>query len=172
MQIEILKVDVTQATNTKGKSYNVAEVAYKNLDNGKVEGKKIVDFANKEVFGILSGAKSGTVFFVTAVKNEKSGYWDWAELTPASGAPASGPAKASPAPKSNYETPEERAAKQVFIVRQSSVSSAIALLKTDKNVPKIEEVIDVAKVIENYVFGKEAKTAEPGFDDFEDDVPL
>lgn len=58
-------------------------------------------------------------------------------------------------PKSTYETPEERAKKQVYIVRQSSVNAAIALLKTDKRVPAKEEIADTAQFFEAYVFGND-----------------
>lgn len=57
-------------------------------------------------------------------------------------------------PKSTYETPEERANRQVLIVRQSSVSSAVALLASNggkKNTAA--EAIAVAKEFEAYVFG-------------------
>lgn len=177
MQIEVLKVDVSQATNRAGKSYNVAEIAYKNLDSGKVEGKKIVDFANKDIFQVVTNAKTGESFNVVTQKNEKSGYWDWVAMNKGGAAPSpvqGGRAAGNASPRSNYETPEERAARQVYIVRQSSVSSAVALLKTEKTQPKIEEVIDTAKVIEGYVFGADKNQkpeGDPAFEDMNDDVP-
>ena len=52
-------------------------------------------------------------------------------------------------PKSTYETSEERAKKQIYIVRQSSISSAIALYPKAKN----EQILETAKLFEDYVFG-------------------
>ena len=56
---------------------------------------------------------------------------------------------------STYETPEERAKKQVYIVRQSSISAAINMLSVNipsKSVISTEEVLEVAKEFEKYVF--------------------
>ena len=89
--------------------------------------------------------------------------------------------KPSTSPKSTYETPEERAKRQVLIVRQSSLSSAIELLKTDKKSPTVPEVLQVAKQFEAYVFGnddpfglesKEPVNKLPTVDDLEDDIPM
>jgi hypothetical protein len=71
-------------------------------------------------------------------------------------------------PKSNYETADERAARQVMIVRQSSISNAVALLKTEKHTPTTEEVLAVAKQFENFVLGK----SNDPFADLDEDVPL
>ena len=71
---------------------------------------------------------------------------------------------------SNYETKEERAQRQVYIIRQSSISSAVELLGTGA---KTADVIATAKEFEAYVFAKEANpTKEVNFDDLEDDIPV
>ena len=180
MNITILSVDVKTVPTAKG-SYQTAEVAYKNNTfQGKVEGKKVMSFgATKDAFGVLATASSGDTFKVTIVKNDK-GYNDWVALTKAGvGAPAPANAApagkaASPAPKSTYETPEERAQRQVLIVRQSSLSSAAAVLTAGaKTPPAGDAVIALAKTFEAYVFGVEVKDAGPtGFDDMPDfDIP-
>jgi hypothetical protein len=56
---------------------------------------------------------------------------------------------------SNYETPAERAKRQVYIVRQSSINAAIALYVAQN--PKgaavsVEEILKVAGTFEAYVF--------------------
>ena len=156
MKIKIIQVEI----ENKGK-YNQAKVAYEDLDNKKVTSKNIVDFANKEVYKILKEATPGDFFDVSLAKDDK-GYWQWKELVAATEAPSAAfnsPAKSAPtsSPRSTYDTPEERAKRQVYIVRQSSVSNAIELLSTGaKSPPKVEEVLDVAKKFENYVFGIEA----------------
>jgi hypothetical protein len=69
------------------------------------------------------------------------------------------PAAASP--RSTYETPEERAQRQILIVRQSSLSSAVALLTTGaKTAPSAQAVVDVAKEFEAYVFGVTSSTTD------------
>ena len=179
MNVTILSVDIKTVPTAKG-SYQKAEVAYKNNSfQGKVEGKSVMSFgASKGAFTTLTTAQPGTTFNVEVVKNA-AGYNDWISLSPA-GAP-SNDAPAAPAykpmatstvaPKSNYETSEERAQRQVLIVRQSSVSSAVAMLTAGvKTPPSVEAVLDVAKQLEDFVFGK--KSAGPtGFADVPDFDP-
>lgn len=169
MQISILNVSVQTVPTAKG-SYQVADVAFKNLTYGKVEGKKIMSFgATKDAFGVLSTAQAGQVFTVTVVKNDK-GYNDWVSVVPGAGAPDSAPTptkSAAPSTRpSTYETAEERAQRQVLIVRQSSLSAAVATLAVGSKGVKPTDVIDVAKQYEAYVFGKEA--ADPGGDGVDD----
>ena len=177
MQISIISVSVETKPTQKG-SYQQLEVVYKNLTfQGKVESKKLMSFgAAASTFKVLSQAQAGNVFEVTTVKNDK-GYIDWTaaaqttgEVAPAAAATTGYASKATPAPKSNYETPEERAQRQILIVRQSSVSSAVALLSTGaKTTPKVADVIAAAKELESYVFGVEAADTGPtGFDDLPD----
>lgn len=165
MNITILSIDIKTVPTTKG-SYQTADVAYKNNSfQGKVEGKKIMSFgATKDSFATLATAQPGQTFEVTIVKNDK-GYNDWVAMaqavpgaaSPAANAPATGGVKpAAAAPRSTYETPEERAQRQVLIVRQSSLSSAVALLTTGaKTPPSTQAVVDTAKAFEAYVFGTE-----------------
>lgn len=163
--VEVLSVSVED----KGK-YKLAEVAYKGQD-GKVTAKKLMSFNYPEVFNSFANAKQGNVFSVEMVKNDK-GYWDWTTAT--SG--AAGGAKAAPAatgnasPKSTYETAEERANRQVLIVRQSSLSNSVEFLGLNqKKIPTVQEVIEVAKAFEDYVFGKTSKP-ENEFVDLESDI--
>lgn len=84
-------------------------------------------------------------------------------------------------PKSTYETPEERAKKQIYIVRQSSISNAVDLLSVgQKSPPDVKAVLEAAKQFEDYVFGTNAQvvtdagTAKPAgdFTDSGDDIPF
>lgn len=160
--IEVLSTNVTTHPTAKG-SYQMCELAYKNKSYGdKVEGKKIMSFAEKTAFETLKNATTGQVFTIGRQKDEK-GYWKWTEISQGTGntaatnmettttTPISSPQKT---PKSTYETPEERAARQVMIVRQSSISSAVALAAAN-NKTKVtpEEVIETAKLFESYVMG-------------------
>lgn len=176
MNITILSVDVKTVPTTKG-SYQAAEIAYKNNTfQGKVEGKKLMSFgAGAETFKVLSIATSGATFEIDVVKNDK-GFNDWVKATPAiaGAAPTSAPvdpsqgmaaSKSATQVRSTYETPEERAAKQVYIVRQSSVSNAVAILSVGaKAAPDVNKVLEVARQLENYVFDKK----DPGPSGFED----
>lgn len=183
MQIQVLSVTVSTTPTAKG-SYQSAEVAYK-AEDGQVKGKKVMSFgAGAPAFKALSKAQPGEVYSVTPVKNDKD-FWDWTDVKKLDGNPIQ--AGQSPATTttegtkpaggkvmgSNYETSDERAAKQVFIVRQSSISSAISLRG---NKATTEEIISVAKQFEAFVFSKEAPVvvAKPPVDvsSFENDVPL
>lgn len=137
---------------SKGK-YNQLTVDYTDVGSGKDHTYKLMSFVNKDAYLLLKSAKSGDVFDVVTNKNDK-GYWTWESVSTAGTKP-----KANPAPRSTYETPEERAQKQIYIVRQSSLTNAIALLGSKA---KVEAVISVARQFEQYVFGLDERES---FDD-------
>lgn len=173
MKIKVINVTTTTKPTAKG-SYTMLEVAYTNIDSGKIEGKKIMSFSNKEVFGVLSKAASGSMYDIVTKKNEQTGYWDWVEANTTGNdvaQPVDSP-KSFTSPKSTYETPEERAKKQVYIIRQSSLSNAIDTLKTDKNSPKLDEVLALAESYYNWVVEKEPAIKMPSIEDMDDDIPL
>lgn len=176
MIIKITDVEQQTAKNKAGKSYNLLEVSYKNVSfDNKPEIKKHNQYGNKEVFETLKNAVKGDVFTITREKDD-AGYWQWVGITQgenATPAPTTAPSKATPAPKSTYETPEERAKKQVYIVRQSSVNAAIEFLNHNNKNYKLGDIIDTAKVFEGYVFGTDLAVDSdelPEMDD--DDIPL
>ena len=156
INIEVVRVEI----ESKGK-YQAASVIYKGQD-GKVDNKKLVSFANKEVFKTFSQAQPGDMFEV-GLEKDTNGYWQWVSAT-ASGkntgttSGATGLGRTSSSPRSTYETPEERAARQVYIVRQSSISAAIEVAKHNnpKGVFTPHEVIDIAKEFEAFVFAQES----------------
>lgn len=188
MKIQIVNVDLVDKTGPSGKPYQLVEVTYKNLTfQGKVEMKPVMPFGvTAETAEVLKTATKGDLFTITKVKNDK-GFIDWTAAAPEA-APAPGknlPASSYAAPatsstqatKSTYETPEERAKKQVYIVRQSSITAALTFLNnnmqssTSTELVSTDAVLAVAKEFENYVFGIE--TVKPtSFDsDAEDDLP-
>lgn len=176
MQIEIIGVTNSTKAGANGRSYNQLDVAYKD-NQGKVVGKKIMDFTYKDTYNTLKSATSGQVYEVETVKNEKSGYWDWKSATLSTAFPSAQqiapPSKGTPVGKSTYETPEERAIKQVYIVRQSSISNAIEVAKANKPKGGIEvnEILDLARAFESYVFDKDVPKQETPFDSLPDDIP-
>ena len=160
MIIKVIDVEQGKATSKAGKPYDFLDVSFKNMTfQEKVEAKKIFPFGAKEVFSTLQKAGKGDVFTVLREK-DKEGYWQWVGIaagevemeTGTTAAPA-GAKPAGVATKSTFETPEERAKKQVYIIKQSSIGHAIEILKTDKKNPTVEEVIGVAGVLVDYVLG-------------------
>lgn len=159
----------------------MADVAYKNNTyNGKVEGKKVMSFgAGKDAFAILATAQSGDTFDVTVVKNDK-GYNDWVSMQKAGAVQTGGVGSSVPGavsgsnargatttPNRGFETPEERARRQVLIVRQSSISAAISALTPGAKGPlKPSDVIAHAKEYEAYVLSTGG--GDTGFDDVPD----
>jgi hypothetical protein len=194
MQIEIVNVSTSHVPTAKG-GYMVADVAYKNKSfQDKLEGKKIMDFANKDVYSKLTKATFGETFEVTRQKSADDKYWNWVALNPAGSAPAevsnavpcptsggyAAPMKSvNVTPKSTYETPEERAARQVLIVRQSSLGHALEYTATNK-IKDEAEVLALANRFSDWVFQKEGINAVAKsvlevsagfFGDMEDDLP-
>jgi len=189
MKIKVVAVEVANAKTKTNKDYQFLEVTYKNISfDNKTESKKIMPFGSKEVFNTLKVAENGDVFTLLREK-DNDGYWQWVGIaagdveieqttTQASSGGAAAPAKAATQPaKSTFETPEERAKKQVYIIRQSSLSAAIETLKTDKKNPTKEEVVTLATYYVDYVLGNDVKVSvanpvkAPDFDP-EEDIPM
>jgi len=167
--IQLLKkVDVTNPQ--VGKKYQQMVVTHTDVATNKTDGKKLFDFTTpKDVWNTLLNAQPLQFFEVTRQKNDK-GYWEWHGIKEVDGA-AAAPAVSSSTPASvavpstgsssarvgNWETPEERNAKQHYIVRQSSISSAIEFYRHfAENQPEVGvgDILEVAKRFEDYVFGQ------------------
>jgi hypothetical protein len=148
MQIRITeKTDVTD----KGK-YKEALVKYS--QDGQDKEKKVMSFAQKETYNTLVAAAPGEVYEIKTVKDGK--FWNWESATLCSPGAAVAPSGGtSGGSKGNWETAEERAMRQVWIIRQSSIASACNLYCTDA--PDAENLIDLvleaAKRFEAYVHG-------------------
>lgn len=160
MLIKVISIESDYAVTKKGDSYKVVTVVYKNRD-GKVESKKLMPFGDtKKTAEILGEATAGQIYEVDTKKND-AGFWDWLNPRVSSGdmsASASGAAQpasrgaSSPEP-SRFESAEERAKKQVYIVRQSSLSNAVETLAVgSKTALDPQKVIEVARLYEAYVF--------------------
>lgn len=169
MLINIIDVGAPNTHAAKnGRSYQSIEVTYKD-DQGQVKNKKLMSFSNPSVFNHIKDLTKGDQINLRTEK-DAAGYWQWigiegdktvateTKTPPQAGGRVTG---------SNYETKEERAARQVLIVRQSSLSSAVELLGPGKSV---EEVLAVAKQFEDYVFAK--STGIDAINEMEDDFPL
>lgn len=187
MIIEIRNVDVETQTGKNGKPYQKATVTYKDT-SGKPGSKTLLAFNSKEVWETIVNASKGEKYEVTSEK--KGEYWEWTAIKRSDGtttAGVSGTAQgratsaSAPATRSTYETPEERAKKQIYIVRQSSISTAVDALSVGaKSAPSAEAVLALAKQFEDYVFDglreeqpkQEEKQAAKADDEFNDDIPF
>ena len=172
MNITILSVtDNKVPTKKPGQFYNQLEVAYKDNSSGKVAGKKVMSFgAGQPAYKVLRTAQPNDVFEIT---NRQDGeYWNWVEAVPASAdaAPVASTSKTTVSPKSTYETAEERAKRQVLIVRQSSLSNAVAFTEGSKS-KTVEDVLSLAQTFTDFVFEEAAPTQQSSLMDIPDDIP-
>lgn len=182
MQIQIIDVGMPNTHAAKnGRSYQSIEVTYKGSD-GKVSSKKLMSFSNPSVFKAISGLTKGASVDVVTTKDD-AGYWQWTGIndgsTPsvATSTPATSPATTTRVTGSNYETAEERAARQLLIVRQSSLSNAVSILTVgSKHVDK-EEVKSLAQELSDWVFNKPSPEVskitkvDGDIADMQDDIP-
>ncbi len=176
MAFKIVIQDFATETITKGRnSYEKGVVTY--TFNGANKTQTLMSFANPAVFKEVKNTPSGTTLIVETTKNDK-GYDQWSSVT-REGATLAAPAvtgqgstgAATRVSGSNYETPEERKQRQLFIIRQSSISNAIELLSVGSKVPpKTTDVLDTAQEFVDFVYGIDA-ALKPQADEATKDIP-
>ncbi len=162
MRIQLTsKSGVTTKEGKFGKTFQEIDIEFQDLDDGRAKKKHLVSFNFKD-FPKIVEAGIGSSWQITTKPAKDPQYVDWVDATPL---PTPAPAgmvvayhgeratPATPAYKSTYETPEERAKKQVYIVRQSSITAALAFFEGKTN--SVAQVLDVAKQFEAHVFGQE-----------------
>lgn len=179
MQVNVVDVSSLNTHSAKnGRQYQSIEIMYKN-DAGQAQNKKLMSFANPAVFKAAQTWQKGDVVHVSTEK-DSNGYWQWTAVGDAdtttdnrsdnAAAPQAASSSATRVSGSNYETKDERAARQVMIVRQSSLSNAVATLAIEGSKATANDVISLAKLYEGYVLGQDA---EPdSIDDLESDIPF
>jgi len=168
MQIQIVSVSKPEWKEKAGSKAKWQEITLTYVSGGKTSAKKILSFS--PVFTAMKEAEGGDQFDIEMVK--EGDFWNWMKATKVDTAAAP---FAVDAPKqvtrpSTYETAEERAKKQVYIIRQSSLANAISLLAANggkKNT--VEEVIVTAQQLADFVFGVEVESKSVF--DMEDDLP-
>jgi hypothetical protein len=167
-----LKIKVIKTQIEKIKTYFKLNVVFRNVETDKVDGRNILSFVNKDVYNVLSKAEKDDFYEIEEITNDKG----YPEVTSATkiAAPAESVAtkstSATPAPRSNYETPEERQARQEYIVRQSSLERAIQNLSIGAKAPiDTNVVIAQAKVYVDFVLGKQS--AMEAIANMQDDIP-
>lgn len=155
-QITLLKVD----REKQPKGYIKTVVSYK-TDDGKVKAMTVMPFKEQEqVASAFADAKPGDMFNVNFRKNDRD-FWEFApvpiklgeatQATMRSNAPSGGTSRG------NWETTEERAQRQLYIIRQSSLERAIQFFDLTKN-NKVSpsDVTDMAALFEQFVvYGKQ-----------------
>jgi hypothetical protein len=139
-------------TKTAKGGYSTLVVSYLN-ERGENKTWKLLSFSNPKVFDTFKNAKANTVYEITTRKNDKD-FTEWAsaeEKGEASMTVTTSPSK--PASVSNYETREERNARQRLIVRQSCLAQALALSSVGaKSPPDPENVLVLADRFVAWVF--------------------
>ena len=184
MQVNVVDVSSLNTHAAKnGRQYQSIEIMYKN-DAGQAQNKKLMSFANPAVFKAAQTWSKGDVIHVSTEKDQ-NGYWQWTAVgdantttdkrddgtaqgsTQAASSTSSAPTRVS---GSNYETKDERAARQVMIVRQSSLSNAVATLAIEGSKATANDVISLAKLYEGYVLGQQAEVSS--IDDLASDIPF
>lgn len=147
----------TQAKKQDGGVYPAWELIFKGRD-GKVQ--TITKHINglkytKGLKEALESLSPGDMF--TAVMEKNGAYNEVKEIVKGEfAAVASQPTVSTGrVTGSNYETPEEREWNRVRIIRQSGINYAVNLLKTEKQIPSVEEVLAVAKQFAEFVNQKD-----------------
>ena len=175
MQIQGTVISYTASTKIQkqgGGSYDAWELVYRSPENEvkqlakPVQGLKF----NKPLANQLAALVPNDEFTAELEKNA-AGYWDVKEVVKGVVAPEGAPAPAAPAESgkpaerpvqapravnrvtgSTYETPEERAKKQVVIVRQSCIGYAKDILGIiGEEHLTVEKVLEVADQLEKHV---------------------
>ena len=163
MQVELTKVGEVY------KEGKWPKMIVEYVRDGKPQKRTLVAVGDtKKVMSDLSNFKAGDQ---VEVKVEKDGdFWNWVGVE----VPAKVSPKTSFTGRSTYETPEERARRQVYIVRQSSIANALEFLNAKGNKSSVDEVIDVAKKFVSFVFSTEGQETVNENDDGElkDDIPF
>lgn len=158
MNVNIVSVDV-EVKKPGARGWSLANIKY--TLNGETKWQNVASFKAPAVFKDVQNLIGETVE-VTVGKNEK-GYDEWTAVKPTGAAGAtnsSSPAQttgnttATRVTGSNFETPVERAKRQVLIVRQSSITAALTVLKNDENL-NLEKVFETAQEIVDWVFDEE-----------------
>lgn len=173
MIITVLNVSTPEKV-VKGKAtYYTIEVAYKN-EKGQTQGKKLMSFSVPSVYEALKEAQGGETWDITVEKQGE--YWNWVGAKKSDG--ASKPTNSTSTQSTgrsggSYETAEERAARQRLIVRQSSLSAAVATLTVGAKSVDKEAVKALAEEYNSWVFEEKPSLKEAAsFDDFDDDIPM
>lgn len=171
---KIVSIDLNATiTKASGGTYKGAEIVFKDA-NGKVQTKNIHENGLKYAPAVKNGLESlepGDNFTVEMEK--KDDFWTWVSIKKGieqEEKQKTTTQQSTTTKSTSWETAEERAARQKLIVRQSSLTNAVAFLAIQPGSMPITEVdvIETATTFYNWVFEKEVD--ENTEDDFNDGV--
>lgn len=173
MHIELVKIGEVD-TSTK---YPKLELEY--IRDGKNAKRKLAGVGpTRGVIMLLKDAKPGDHYEIELEETKPNAdgqtFWNWNKATKIENVTPE--QKTSFQAKSNYETPEERAIKQLHIARQSSISNALKLFELQGVDPKqvrFDDILDTAQGFVNFIYeGLEpAPEEEVLFEKSKDDIP-
>lgn len=179
LQIRVIGVTTTAKPSSTG-GYTEASIAYRNLATNKVEEKKLVSFKFADVFATLSTAAPDSTWEITATKGEK--YWDWTEAktlsADAAAAPVATPAaqsgsygRGTTVEKKTFETPEERAQRQLYIIRQNALTNAVETV-TGGLGGGLDDILPLAEKYFKWTMQVTTKDPVKALLDMSDDIPF
>jgi len=137
--LKFLSYSEEKVPTAKG-SYQKMTVVYK-TDRDETKTKTVMSFSNPAVYDAIKKLNAGDSVEVAYVEGDK--FYNWASVKAVTGSsPVVDQKMASntPARNSTYETPEERAKKQVYIIKQSCLAQAVASYGSPtgpEDIPKI-----------------------------------
>lgn len=180
MALNVTIQDIVFSTGGNGpRKYKKAEVTYTWQGNNRKQ--TVMSFSNPDVFKTLESLKfpaSVDVELTKVAGSDGKEYTNWAKVSLASAASAPAAAESKTVTKftSNYETPEERAKRQLMIVRQSSISNAIEYFKGvadgDDIPPTVDKVLELAQTFVDFVYGNgEQEGFARALDGIKQDIP-
>lgn len=124
--------------------------------DGKEYSRKLVSFGGSlPSYNAIKDAKVGDKFDVE-LKKDDTGNWQWLSAVPTGDSVAKKAANGETSgftttgKSGNWETTEERARRQVLIVRQSCLAQAIHLVESPES-QHLDVVLKVAKDLEEWV---------------------
>ena len=169
---KIVSIDLNATiTKASGGTYKGAEIVFKDA-NGKVQTKNIHENGLKYAPAVKNGLESlepGDNFTVEMEK--KDDFWTWISIKKGieqEEKQKTTPQQSTTTKSTSWETAEERAARQKLIVRQSSLTNAVAFLAIQPGSMPITEVdvIETATTFYNWVFEQEVdENADVDFND-------
>lgn len=146
-KIVLKEVNIEEVKKPGGRGYQVANVVYEN--NGQTKTQKIMSFANRDVYAAVQQFKAGQTLEVETTKN--GDFTNWSKITAVVSEEAAPAAKSGTVARSTYETADERAARQVLIVKQSAIAQAVASIGAGA---PLEDYLARAQVFVDWVFEK------------------
>lgn len=150
MRIQV--VDTLERATPKGFPY--LEVKY-TTDGGPVKTGRVVSFGkSKGAFDTLKAAAQGAVYDIQLEQNGQ--YWNWVGAVSVAGDAAPVAQKATG--RTSFETPEERASRQVYIIRQSSLSISMEWAKNSNDSTSFEDIQKRAEALTKFVLTGEVQS--------------